>query len=100
MGFLKEVVPAPIRWVAFQYDGTQQSLDDLATELGSASAALNLTRISATTYQFTYVGTQQRDTDAVQIWGLYPSGELAVTPSGYENTFLDDTTYSVSWPDA
>lgn len=95
MGFVKEVNEVPSVRIAHKYDGTQQNLDDLATLLGPGASALNLTRISSALYQVTFVGTNQRDTNAVTIWEVRPDGEVRAIAD-----WPDDTVYGTFWHDA
>jgi len=98
VGFLKEVTKIPSTFLAFQYDGTQQSLDDLETALGPnpvTGIPLNLTRISSSLYQMTWVGTNQYDTDDVRVWEIRPDGVFE-SPGHYPD---GGATYDVFWAD-
>ncbi len=97
MGFYKEVelVPPPVpSYFAFQYDGTQQSIDDLNNALPTNS--YNIYRIDSDKYHISAISMpDQIDTDAVVVFTVYLSLGSVGSPVWYATV----SEYESQWQD-
>ncbi len=102
MGFQKQVepVPPPVpTYYAFQYDGTQQSIDDLNAVFPTNN--FDVQRIDATQWRYSPMGPgSERNVglDEVVVFTLYPSidghGSATYPP------FATVTEFEAVWQDA